>query len=172
MQTKRIRTLASRRLLLTAVVIVAALIQSCTLPAVNLRICLLLPLTVIIAMFEKESAGLLYGILAGCLWDVSTATADGMKALFLAMTGCICGLLIRYIMRNNLLSALVLTGAASLLFFIGHWVLYVVPHGTGMWASLLRFYIPQILITLLMTVIIYFFIRAIEKKLRTTDEAR
>jgi hypothetical protein len=38
-----------------------------------------------------------------------------------------------------------------------------VPNETGMWAALLRFYIPQILIALLMTVVLYFFIRAIEK---------
>lgn len=172
MQTKRTRILAIRRLLLTAVVIFAALLQNCTLPAVNLRICLLLPLTVIIAMFEKEFAGLLYGILAGCLWDVSTATADGMKALFLALTGCICGLLVRYIMRNNLLSAFVLSGTASLLFFLAHWLINIVPNETGMWSAFVRFYIPQIVLSLFATVLLYFPVRALEKKLRTSDDAR
>ena len=167
MHTKQTKILVKRRLILTAVIITGALLQNCILPSVNLRICFLLPLTVIVAMFEKETAGLLYGLLAGCLWDVSTATSDGMKALFLALTGCICGLLVRYIMRNNLLSALALSSSTTILFHLFHWLFYVVVHKSGMFVALLRVYIPQALLTILVTPLLYFLLRALEKRLRT-----
>lgn len=172
MRTQRTQTLIKRRLLLTAVVIAGALIQNCALPASEIRICFLLPLTVIIAMFEKEFAGMLFGLLAGCLWDFSTATVDGMKALFLTIVGCVCGLLVRYIMRNNLLSALVLCGTTVLLFNVSHWLIYVTPYEQGMFAALLRFYLPQILVTLLSVPFIYFLIRALIKKYRVSEDGR
>lgn len=172
MHTQRTKILTIRRLLLVAVVIIGALVQNCALSVTDLQICILLPLTVIIAMFEKELAGILYGALAGCLWDVSTATADGMKALFLALTGCICGLLIRYIMRNNLLSAIVLCAAANLVHNLLHWLIYVVPNADGMFSALLRFYIPQILLSTLTVIPLYLLLRALEKRCKVTDEPR
>ena len=172
MRTQRTKTLTIRRLILVAVVILAALVQNCTLPVGGMSICILIPLTVIVAMFEKEVAGVLYGLLAGCLWDVSTATADGMKALFLTLTACICGLLVRYIMRNNLLSALVLSGAATLLFNLLHWLIYVAPNSGGVFAALVRFYLPQIILTIICIPPLYFLIRALEKKFKVADEAR
>jgi len=170
-RTQRTKILTIRRLLLVAVVIIGALLQNCALSVGGIQICLLLPLSVIIAMFEKEFAGILYGILAGCLWDVSTTTADGMKALFLALTGCICGLLIRYIMRNNLLSALVLCGAASLVHNVLHWLIYVVPYADGMFSALFRFYIPQISVSVLAVIPLYFLLRILEKKYKVSEEA-
>lgn len=172
MHTQRTQTLAKRRLILLAVIIIGALVQNCTLPVGDLRICCLLPLTVIIAMFEKEFAGVLYGLLAGCLWDVSTATADGMKALYLAIAGCVCGLLVRYLMRNNLLSALVLCSAVTIVFYAAHWLIYVTPYADGMFSALLRFYLPQALLTVLSAPFLYFLIRALEKKYRVSEESK
>ena len=172
MRSQRTKILTIRRLLLAAVVILGALVQNCALSVGSIQICILLPLTVIIAMFEKEFAGILYGILAGCLWDISTTTADGMKALFLALTGCVCGLLVRYIMRNNLMSALVLCGSASIVFNILHWCTYVLPNTEGMLRALFLFYIPQILLSILAVIPLYFLLRALEKKYKVAEEAR
>ena len=123
-------------------------------------------------MFEKEFAGIFYGILAGSLWDISTTTADGMKALFLALTGCICGLLVRYIMRNNLLSALVLCGAAIIVFNIAHWAVYVIPNTQGMLRALFLFYLPQSLLTVIAVIPLYFLLRTLEKKFKVAEESK
>lgn len=171
MHTQRIKITAKRRLLLAVVVILAGFMQNSTLPVSEIGIQLLIPLTVIIAMFEKEFAGILYGILAGCIWDFSTATADGMKTMTLALTGCICGLLIRYIVRNTLLSALVLCSASALLFNIGHWLFHVVPFDTGSLWAFLRFYLPQTVVTVLVSPVLYIITRALEKKYHTYKEA-
>lgn len=172
MHTQRTRILTIRRLLLAAVVIIGALVQNCALSVGSIQICILIPLCVIIAMFEKELAGIFYGILAGCLWDVSTTTPDGMKALFLALTGCICGLLVRYVMRNNLLSALVLCAASGLVFSITHWAVYVIPNAQGMFRALFLFYLPQVLLTALSAIPLYFLLRALEKKFKVAEEAK
>ncbi len=95
-----------------------------------------------------------------------------MKALFLALTGCICGLLVRYIMRNNLLSALVLCGAASIVLNVLHWVVYVTPYADGMFRALFLFYLPQILLSVLAVIPLYFLLRALEKKYKVTEETK
>ena len=169
MHTQRTKNSVKRRLLLAVVVILAGLLQNCALPVGRIGILLLIPLTVIIAMFEKEFVGIIYGILAGCIWDLSTATSDGMKALFLALTGCICGLLIRYIIRNTLLSALALCSTATLLFSVDHWLFHVVAFETGAFGAFLRFYFPQMLITVLLTPFFYVVLRALEKKYRAAE---
>ena len=170
MHTQRNRTLLKRHLLLVVVVILGALLQNCPLPVLEVRLCVLLPLTVIIAMFEKELPGTLYGILAGMLWDVSASTADGMKALFLSLVGCVCGLLVRYFLRNNLLSALMLCGVTIFLFSTAHWLIHIAPNGAGMWQAWFRIYLPQALLTLLTSPVLYFLIRALKKQFRVQDK--
>ena len=61
MHTQRTKNSVKRRLLLAVVVILAGLLQNCALPVGRIGILLLIPLTVIIAMFEKEFAGKGYG---------------------------------------------------------------------------------------------------------------
>lgn len=171
--TQTTKILLRRRLLLGLLILAGALAQNCVLPNVGFQIYFLIPLTVIAAMFEKEIPGMLFGLLAGGIWDISAATPDGLNALFLCVTGCVCGLLAKYLMRNNLLSALALCSAATVLFSVAHWLLYVLPlQAGGLFATLLRFYLPQAILTCLVSPLLYILIRAIEKKYRVPGESR
>ena len=53
----------------------------------GIRFLPLLPLTVVLGMFERETYGLYYGLLAGIMWDMNLG--DGV---FL----CVCRLLLRF----------------------------------------------------------------------------
>ena len=70
----------------------------------------LIPLVICIGMFEREIAGAVLGMLAGILWDSVSPMGDGYNALLLMLAGAAAGLLIDYLMRNNLMTALLLSG--------------------------------------------------------------
>ena len=76
---------------------------------------LLVPLTVCIAMYAGPVGGAAAGIAGGFLWDLYSDRLLGFNALLLLAVGCACGLLVRLLLRNNLLSALLLVGGALLL---------------------------------------------------------
>ena len=68
------------------------------------RLFVLIPVIISIGMFEGELSGLLYGLAGGAFWDVCASGTDGFHGLFLALTGLASGLLVRFIMRNKLLT--------------------------------------------------------------------
>lgn len=78
----------------------------------------LIPLVICIGMFEREIAGAVLGMLAGILWDSVSPMGDGYNALLLMLAGAAAGLLIDYLMRNNLMTALLLSGFACLIYSV------------------------------------------------------
>ncbi len=119
MLKKNTLRLALRRLILAVLVIFTALIQNSAggvFTKSDTGFFLLIPLTVSIAMFEKEFAGMFFGLLAGALWDLASPVTDGVFALFFTVTACACGLLTHYVFRNSLRGAALLTTAVFILF--------------------------------------------------------
>jgi len=128
---------------------------------------LLLPLAICIAMVEKTLAGTVLGIFAGVLWDTASAHVDGFYALFFMVVCTLVCILMNYLMRNNLVTALLLCGGSILLFCLVHWLVFVVAGGVeGAARMLLTFYLPSALYTFIFAPIDYFVIRAFLKKLR------
>ena len=95
-------------------------------PIFGVRPLLVVPLTVCIAMFVGPTGGAAAGIACGILWDLYGARLLGFNALLLLVTGCLCGLLITLLMRNNLLTALLLSAAALLFVGMMNWLCYTV----------------------------------------------
>ena len=75
-------------------------------------------------MFTGPVGGAAAGIACGILWDLYAARLLGFNALLLLVTGCLCGLLITLLMRNNLLTALLLSAAALLFVGLMNWLCY------------------------------------------------
>ena len=57
---------------------------------------LLIPFVVCVAMYERSLTGLVYGVLAGALWDFASTGADGMFTLMLATVGFAVGVTITF----------------------------------------------------------------------------
>lgn len=114
------RKLSDRYLQWTAyglLILMAILVQATPklLPAIfGARPLLIVPLVVCIAMFVGPIGGASAGIAGGILWDLYADRLLGFNALLLLVIGCACGLLIRLLMRNNLLTAMLLSAAALL----------------------------------------------------------
>ncbi|HIT53630.1 MAG TPA: rod shape-determining protein MreD [Candidatus Fimivicinus intestinavium] len=127
----------------------------------------LIPLTVCIAMLERETAGACFGMFAGMLWDAVTVRGDGFHAVVLLLTGCACGLLLHYLMRMNFVTALLLAACAALLHNVLYWLVFLaIPGYAGAWGALARFYLPASLYSLLFLPVFFFPLRALSRRLK------
>ncbi len=165
-ETQR-KNLIIRRICLALILLLISVLQSTDgfFPQIfGVRALLLIPCVVCIAMYERDVWGMIFGLFAGALWDVFAAGAS-YNALFLLAVGFGCGTLINTIMRNNIVTATLLTFIASLFYNIIYWLFHFVFQGLDSAAfMLLRQYLPCVLYTVILTPIIFLVVRAIEKK--------
>ena len=158
-----------RRLCLAAVLRLAALLQNTVgfLPAFfGIRAMPLIPAVVCVAMFERELPGMFFGVFAGLLWDCASPNGGNFHAIVLTIIAFSCGALITHVMRNNFLTALLLSGGALFVHESCCFVKDMVIGGNLDAAyKVLTFYIPSGVYSLLFALPIYFAVRAIEKKL-------
>lgn len=128
---------------------------------------LLIPLTVAISMFEYEFSGLIFGLLAGALWDLASPLPDGIMAFSLALAALVTGLLCHYILRNTLLSSLiinsVLCGAYS---FFTELLLTDGLDFSEFQSIFIKFYLPPAVIAIIISIPIYLLIRKISLKFK------
>ncbi len=109
---------------------------------------LIVPLAICIAMVEGEFVGGLYGVLCGLLLDFGAFTLFGINSIIMLVSCVAAGLLVIYLMRPGLRSAIILTFATAVTICLAHYFFLY-----GMWglkdASLI-FYnhsVPMILYT-------------------------
>lgn len=154
-----------KRILLFVLVLAAAVFQNTDgfLPSVfGARLFVLIPVIISIGMFEGELSGLLYGLAGGAFWDVCASGLDGFHGLFLALTGLASGLLVRFIMRNKLLTQYCICIVASALYSVLYWYMTVAyPIGDSGSRKLLTFYLPAAVMTCVFSFIPYFIIKAV-----------
>jgi len=128
---------------------------------------LLIPFIISISMFERDIASTMFGILAGALWDVSSSWGDGFNALYLMIIATITGMLINYLMRNNLSTAFLISGVSIALYTVLHWFFFVICRGIeGGGLLLFTFYFPSAIYTFLFTPVFYILVRTFLKRLK------
>ncbi len=123
---------------------------------------LVLPFVIAIAMMEGELTGGLFGLAAGVLCDTSSITLFGINSL-LYMGACVAvGLLVIYYMQPSRLNSLIFTGTVMLFRQLFEYFFYYV-----MWdyenvsIILLRHMLPTMLLTLIVTPLMYYLVRSI-----------
>ncbi len=131
---------------------------------------LLLPLAVAIAMFEGPVGGAAAGVAAGLLWDLFSDRLFGFNALLLMLLCCGCGLFVQLLMRNNLLSFLILTGGTLVIqgildLFFNHILLSQAEPGY----VLLHLLLPNALYTLALSPLLYAAIYGTARLLRKRE---
>lgn len=164
MKNKRLLMPLFRRLSFIFLILTAFIIQFTILPKTGTvsAVYLLIPVSVCISMFEKEFSGLFFGILTGVLWDLASPVTDGFLALFFAVFCCISGLLTHYLLRNTLLTAIILSLIQSTLYTLILQFYFIESFSLEMFSVLLKeHYIPPVIIAVILTVPVYFIIRLI-----------
>ena len=168
------KLLIVRRLIFALVILITHVLQNSSglVPTVfGARAFLIIPLVVCIAMFERELAGALLGLFAGALWDGVSGTGDGYYALFFMAVGAICGFLINVLMRNHLLTAIILCAFSALAFSGMYTVFFITAQGVDSGGYLfLRYYLPSCVYTLLFVPLYYLFVREIMRRTAVEDE--
>lgn len=160
-----------RRITFAVLIAVAAVLQSTGgFSVFGIRILLLLPLTVCIGMFERETFGTAFGVFAGMLWDLNASHGDGFNALSLAFICFSCGLMMTYVMRNNLATALLLGTFFIALRGVSHWLFFTVFDKMDFVGYiLLTKYLPEVLLNILLIVPVYYVIRAVMKHSKISE---
>ncbi len=161
------KNLIFRRLSLALILLLISVLQNTNgfFPQIfGIRALLLIPAVVCVAMFERDIYGMLLGLFAGALWDVFASGAS-FNALFLLTAGFLCGTLINTIMRNNVVTASILTFIFSAIYNIFYWLFNFVFAGLDSAGFMLwRYYLPSIVYTTVFVPIIFIFVRNVEKK--------
>lgn len=159
------KKIVKRRAVYAAAIVFIVLLQNTPglFPGIfSARAFLLVPAVVCIAMFEGPVAGMFFGLLAGLGWDAAGAQPFAMHAVFLTAAGYAAGVLVSGIMRNNMVSAALLSGSALAFYCIVRWFMSALMWGkAGLFASLVRFYLPSFLYTFALMPVFYFFVRAV-----------
>ncbi|MBE6774181.1 MAG: rod shape-determining protein MreD [Ruminococcaceae bacterium] len=151
-----------RRGLIILVMIASALIQHT--PGFNLNIgnlspMLLIPFTVCVAMYERSTAGLVYGLLAGALWDFASTGADGMFTLMLLCIGFGIGILITFVLRNRLVTSVFLSLVCCIAVSVAYWGIFILRKGyDGTWMILFTHFLPQAVYSAAFVFIYYYLI--------------
>lgn len=134
------------------------------------RAMLLIPLTVCIGMYERSMSGLFFGVLAGVLWDFATVRGDGFFSVALAVVGFFSGFAVTWFLRNNILSALILSGVSVTAVNTVYWLVFIFMRDyEGASELLTGFYLPSALYTLLFTFLYYYLVGLL---IRSTSKIR
>ena len=135
-----------------------------------------IPVAVVIAMQEGEFIGGLYGALAGLLCDTGSYALFGFNGLFICAACIAVGLLTIYMVQGNLLGCLafvlaiaLLRGSVDYLFAFGIWASK--PGYENVWRIFLFRVIPTALYTTAVAPLIYYPLRAVDRRTRKAVEA-
>ncbi len=128
---------------------------------------LLVPITVCIAMFEREFAGMFYGLAAGVMLDAFSSQSVVFNSLFFTVIGFGAGALITYLMRNNLLCATIMVSFSSFLYTTLLYFLYIDFSAIDKpLLVFLRYYFASAIYTVILTPVYYFIVRAVSKQFK------
>ena len=153
-----------------ALLVVSVLLQNSVgglLEFFGARVFLCIPFLVAIAMFEREVPAAIFGAFAGALWDVSSGV-DGFNTIVLMALCAVSSLLISHLMRNNLITALVL-GAGSV---TAYETIYIAVRLWGAGSpirQIFTFYLPSLIITVIFVPVCYFIVKAIYKSYKIAE---
>lgn len=159
-----------KRFILGFIIVLAALLQNtpAVLPTMfSANAMLLIPVVVSIAMFESEIVSLVFGLIAGFLWDFTAAEGHFFHSVVLCIAAFFVSMLVRRRIRNTLFGSMVLTFITVFLHNTLYWILFVlVPNSQGAGGAYFRFYFLSCIYTVILGIIVYLIVRPIEKFFR------
>ena len=160
-----------RRVLLGALVFLTAMAQNVPwLPDIfGVRALPLLPLVVAVAVLDQALPGVLFGALAGLLWDVASPAAVP-HSLYLTCAAFLCAMLMRYVLIRNKLTVSLL----MLLFTAGYLALRWATDYAGLPGgafALLRYSLPSLVYTMLTAVPVYLLTRSAVRRTSRRSKA-
>lgn len=132
---------------------------------------LLIPIALSIAMFEKETAAMVFGLLCGLLIDFGAGGVLGFHGLLLSVICYSVGLIAANLIQTNFLTAMITsvisTGCVVLLQWVFFYLLFGYSHAAY---ALTAHYIPRFFYTTAFMPVAYYFNRALALQIRAKEE--
>lgn len=153
-----------RRALLTLLIFLVAMAQNVPwLPAIfGVSALPLLPLVIAVAALDQALPGVLFGAIAGLLWDVSSASAIP-HAIYLTIAAFACAMLMRYVLIRNRLTVGLLMFLTTAGYLLLRWGIDCAGLEGGAWV-LLRFSLPSLVYTMLLAPLTYLLTQSIVRR--------
>lgn len=130
-------------------------------------IVLIIPVTIIISMFETEISSMFFGLLGGLLWDIVSPDSHYFHSLFLAIFAFFTSMLIQKIMRNTLLTSYLLVSVTTLLHNTIYWVLFVLLKSSQSAGSIyFSKYVLSYILSSIVGILIYLLIKFLHRSFR------
>ena len=141
------------------------------LPAfLGVRPLLLVVVALSISMFESEGSAMWIGLIAGLLMDIGSSGVFGFNALFLMILCFFCGTLVVFLMRNNIVSAMVLGIAGLLIMELMRWLfIYVLWGDPKVWYYLYAVMLPRVVYSAVLIPVAFYFNRALVSHMDEED---
>lgn len=131
---------------------------------------LLIPILVSVAVMEGAYAGMGFGLAVGLLWEAGYAGGSGSMILFMAVLGGICGVLSQYALSQSIAGCMLCTTAALLVLDGARIAQRLIANAAPL-GPLLGVAVPECLLTLLWTPLIYLIFRQIFRRVGGTKLA-
>ncbi len=126
---------------------------------------LMVPVVICIGMFERENAGMFFGLFAGVLMDTFSSQTICFHSIMLTVAGYFSGVLITRLMRNNLKTCLLLNVIYLFVYNTFYYLVnYYSTYEGGIAYLYSDVYIASVFYTMVFVPIVYLLIRAIFKK--------
>lgn len=130
----------------------------------NLNLYLMVGVVSAIGMLEEPLTAALYGMSAGLLSDIFTPGQVGFNSIVLLLIGLFTSLLISNFMRSTILTNVMFSGAALLIYVFLYWLVMLVFKGVdGSAGALFTMFLPRAFLSLLFCPFLYIFIRRVRK---------
>ena len=162
------KIIRNRRIILTAAVLAIFLVWNTDglfpkpwgIPAM-----LMVPVVISIGMFERETAGMFFGLFAGMLIDTFSSETVCFHSVMLTAAGYFSGVLITRLLRNNLKTCLLLN---MVFLFVYNTLFYLINYHRTV-DDFIPYaysdvYVASVFYTMVFVPFVYWIIRAIFKK--------
>lgn len=132
------------------------------------RCFLLLPVSIILAMGEDERRGALLGLFAGLLWDLTSGVHMGFNCIFIMLMCFFSSALVTYVARDIFITNIASVAVTVVLYSFIYWLCFIIIKGVdGGEMTLLTFYIPCTVYTLVLSPVIYIILKPIKRRFNT-----
>lgn len=136
----------------------------------NVKPILLIPIAVMIALFEGEKIGTVFALIVGILLDCESTGEIGFYSITLACAGFLIGALAQKMIKFNFLISIFISLAAILGIYLLHFLfVYLFVTKQDILYILLNHYLVGVLYTFIFSPFIYFFNKAFAVNIKEKD---
>lgn len=126
----------------------------------------IIPLTVAVAMFESEMAACVFSLFGGYMIDIACGYLFGFSAVWLMTAGVMASLLVRNLIRVNIVNFLIICAAAVIAEFSMDYLFNVfiwnVKHSEVIVSMTI---LPSAISTVIVSPAVYYLVRVVERRL-------